>query len=432
MNLSKSALWQLFAGSFTASLILGILNFVISVPHGVSAASQDLALHADVTGVPLPGLGENEISQEEPITSEEPVGPSYEASLPVFEQAIIRRETQEEPQDLENNTPKSREIKGGETHYWKLTQDKLSGASTLDVPILPPGPRVGARDVQKGDDNDGARSELRRRQVPDRAVYITLNVCDQPIAKVNGPTGPTGPPPPLRLFISYNSDTNKRPGPNFNGRQNAFQAEGGYAGYNLTTSTDSFFGVSADDYPGYDGSYTYEMTASLDVPYTSYLERDDLFYVDSDTNAGFFVTHDLKDTLNSNTDDSRKWWMNSGAPFGIFIHNQNDSRILGLQRSYCGLKKHAQIKGNIAGLPASDSEAGVSLMGGDVPKQQILIKNLNGSSSYLAMMALGTSYSRAGPGNPGGGGAVWKSIAFQTKSGMWDREVRCSTTLKRV
>ncbi|MCJ1293909.1 stretch-activated cation channel mid1 [Xylographa carneopallida] len=245
--------------------------------------------------------------------------------------------------------------------------------------------------------------ELRRRQASDHLLYLTLSVCGQPSSAVSNPSGP---PPPLELYISQGMG-DECPGPNFAGQQAWLTADGGFSNYTNPTSGDSYFTVSALQAQGFNGNYTYELTASIDAPFTYYEELPGLFFVDSDQNSSFFMTNNLTISNSSKQQDA---WMQTGAPFTMFMHDANDMMITGLLRSYCGLNVSAQIR------TMTDIEVGMTTIAGGLPKQQFYVKGLNKTTPYHAVMALPSNYTQTGIGMPGGGGVVWQDILMTTKT----------------
>jgi calcium channel MID1 len=353
------------------------------------------------------------INQVHTLSADAQANIGYEPNFPGFQHSIVAR-ADYSPQALQNNVPANSTISQGQAQLWVFQKDQLDSAPSSDQPVLPPTDIVG--------DNrpNGAQSELKRRQSSIN-YYVTVNVCQQP-SPVN--PNPTGPPGPLQLYISLAS-TNTQPGPDADQQQQqSVVADGGYAVFEDASTGDVFFAVTAPSTPGFSGAYTYDITASIDAPYSGYRDYQDLFYVDSDTNAGLLVTNNLTVTNETGLDPGEQdeldalqtQWMNSPSPFSVFLHYQNDTQVLGLRKSWCGLKNYAQIKGIRSSLP-SNVNASMTEIGGGFAKQQFYISDLNGSSSYYAVMALETNYTKAGPGTKGGGGIVWQNITFTTKSG---------------
>lgn len=405
MHLPKlTPLQSRFAASFTASLILIILYLTFSNPHFAYAVDTGLIEHRDHNhpvivdeepGLPHRGsVGWDDDEEEE------------HGRQPIFAElgrGIVGRALEDPQIDaLENNMPGKKDISLGDQQFWLFSKKNLYGHRSLAT--LNQGKRDDEASLENEDDIRTAK-ELRKRQSTDRKFYLTLNVCNQPSAIV---PNPQKPPPQLAIYVSRSSN-NKRPNPS---AQDANQAvptvEQGYASYNDFTSDDVYIGISAPKTSDFQGTYNYELTISTDAAYTSYEEIDNtIFYIDSDSGGALFASSDLTDS------DSTA----SGPPFGVFVHNVNDTSILGISKSYCGLRNHAEIRGNIKGLETTNVEVGVTLAGGGLPKQQYFVRNLNSSSTYYAMRV--EENRNHGPGNVKGGGRVWKNITFNTKSGMY-------------
>ena len=316
---------------------------------------------------------------------------------------MIGRTDAQAPLTLQNNQPGVMSIMPGDTQCWMFPRSALGDRSSPATSRIPSSDDL--VDFDRMSEEMESRligSELKKRQGGDHSLYLTLSVCGQPSATVNNPSGP---PPPLELYISQISG-DQCPGPNFTGQQGWEPADGGFANYTDTTSGDSYFGVFAPTSSGFSGSYDYEITASIETPYTYYQDFQSLYYLDSDQNSSLLMTTNL---TTSNTSISQ--WMQSGSPFSVFLHPQEDVMITGLLRSYCGLNNSAAIR------TMNDIEVGMTTVAGGLPKQQYYVDGLNKSTAYYAVMALESNFSQSGSGNPGGGGTVWQDISFDTKAG---------------
>ncbi|KAL8683469.1 MAG: hypothetical protein Q9224_006679, partial [Gallowayella concinna] len=226
-------------------------------------------------------------------------------------------------------------------------------------------------------------------------------------------------PPQLRLYISQ-SPSNQKPGPDAAdlGKQSLKMADEGFASIPVNATADVYIGVEAPAAPGFTDYYNYELAASIDAPYHSLNSTDsNLHLIDSDTNSALFITSDLTNT--GPEDPVYKEWLSSPPPFIIFAHNQNDTAILGLRNSYCGLKNKAQIAAFKNGRNTDNVEVGVTTNRGlgNKPKEQVYITSLNGSSAYYGFLAIQGNSTAEGAGVVGGGGKVWKRTNFETKSG---------------
>ena len=403
-----------FAASFAASLILVILFLTVSRPQFVYAFEADLIEHRDhnhpflLDRYSLTQTLKIDKDNEEQSRVREFVGLDW---------SLVRRAAPDplEIKSLSNNIPgQSNYTPGGPTQVWSFLKAELEGPlSPPGTEILPANDKMRRDHVHTQDEEDDddyswqTHTELRKRQDKDRTYYLTLNVCDQPTPTTSDRSST---PPPLQVYISHDS---KNPGSG--SAQYLNYAANGYFDYSEQTADDIYVGVDAPNDPMFQGQYNYELTISIDSRYAAQPDYEQLYHLDSDSQAGLFVSENLTDdTTNSSLGQA---WMDSGSPFSIFVHNQNDVTFTGLMKSFCGLKKHAQIKGNIKSLNTTEVEVKMTTLSGGFPKEQFLVKNLNSSSQYHAIMALESNYSNSGPGNVNGGGTVWNAISFSTKAG---------------
>ena len=318
----------------------------------------------------------------------------YESSFLGADRGIIGRA--DAPQVLANNFPGKDNIDSGDTQVWTFPKEAFAPKSARALATH--------TDLAEGDAWDRAQLSdeveeraLRRRETDNTTLYITLNICDQPQPKIKNPNGA---PTPLQLYIS--TDPNNRR-PDKNNRNIAVPINFGYGVESFSASDDVYLSVTAPDKSSqFAGGYSYELTASVDQAFTTYIDKDEMVFVDSDTHAAL---------LSSN-------YTTDASIYGVFVHPQDDPTILGLSSSYCGLKNWARVKGNIDNLSTGDVDTGVMILGGNKTKQQFYVKNLNGSSAYYGIMALDSNYTgnKDTNGTSGGGGKVWKTMNFTTKA----------------
>lgn len=298
---------------------------------------------------------------------------------------------------LANNVPGKGEIRygEGEPDYWTFPEAQLSSKSS-EASAAPSS--LAERHVNEEPYTLDVleKGSFQPRQEDARTLYITLNMCEQPRPK---DTNPTGRIAPLQLYISTDPKTLK---PDQLHNDYAVPVEYGYGAQNLSVvSSNVYFAVTApSENSQFDGSFKYELTASLDEPYTSFVgDSTNLVLVDSDPNAALFSTTAANTTR-----------------YSIFVHPQNDAAFWGLSGSYCALKRQAQIVGNLGEESKGGVETGVMNLGGPPSKQQFYTKGLNGSSAYYAILAAdGDINSNGGrDGVAGRGGKVWKEVNFTT------------------
>ena len=304
-------------------------------------------------------------------------------------------------QTLANNAPGKLNINGGQSQYWSFPRTAIQGRKSPATPGLPS--PLGQQNLSKRDNSEPA---LKQRQ-DQITIYISLNTCDQPTAKSSNTKGA---PDQLKLYISTSSGNQK---PDATKNDQVVPVDGGFGSINITANNDVYFGVSAPTNDGFTGSYNYELTASIDGFYSTYHDQTESYFVDSDGHSVLVYTNDtVGPAINSSNPLFHQWLNIQPPPFSIYVHAQENPAILGLQNSMCGLQNHAQIR------TATDYDTSMTLAGGGQPKQQFHIKGLNASSAYYAIVGIKGNSTDAGGGVVHGGGTVWKTMNFTTKSGQ--------------
>ena len=328
----------------------------------------------------------------------------YEPIFPAVARTIIGRQEHSSSKDLRNNAPGEGTVSPGKIDYWRFPSSELHGMLSNEVLLVPPG-----QDRQ----GEGARSDRHRelkRQAAEPMLHLTLSVCTQP-----SPSGPqmNQPPPQLGFLVSW---TNQEPGTGPDAHPSPVPVVEGFGRYDNPMSGDVYVAVQAPSATGYSGSYTYEITGSIDTPYSDYLDSTYLHILDSDAGAGLLITGNLTEPDDT---EAIQRWIALGPRFSVFTQNTNDTQFAGVRRSYCGLENSAAAKVDVGGLDASsppNGQTGLTTFGGGAAKQQFYVGNLNRSSTYYAILGLQTNYSTAGSGHPGGGGTVWRHISITTKN----------------
>jgi len=322
---------------------------------------------------------------------------AYESEFVGVDRSIIGRATND--QTLGNNAPGKLNLQSGDStgQFWTFPNETLFGPKTPQTSGLP--------SLLAG------QSALPAPRGPDeRMLYISLTTCDQPTPKVPKPNGAPGQ---LELYVSTSS-SNKEPDQKHNNY--AVAIDGGFGWLNVSVKSDVYLGIFAPNNDEYTGIYSYQLTASIDAFYASLYNARNVFFIDSDTNSALLYTNNL--TNQNSTSEVAQQWMNSSTKFSIYVQNQDDPSILGLQNSVCGLKNHAQIQGSA--VTATMTMAGANP---PEPKQQFYVKNLNGSSSYYAIVTIDGNSTVSKGGAVGGGGTVWNfadfATNFTTKSGTF-------------
>jgi calcium channel MID1 len=416
-----SPLQSRLAASVLASLMLLLLYFTLSSPHFAYASEIDSIHPEDHNHERLlfSYLFDND-DDEEDLDSREL---EYESTFVGVDRGIIGRASTD-PIALTNNVAGTSDLKQGETVMFKFSNSSLWGNHSDEGTGLPSPVRLVRRsDAEMGDatdylDEDQTGSEdvrLRPRQVDSgatREVYISLNTCNQPATNKT-----SGIPPQLELYVSTSPD-NTSPGPDSTGDQTQVTIDGGAGMFSFDASGDIYVAVTAPNTTNFYGTYSVSVAASIDDYYHYYNSSEtNLYLIDSDGNSALLITNNLT-TLPENSTVYQEW-MNLAPPFGMFANNQNDTAILGIQHSYCGLENYAQIAATKGGVHTDIVQMGMTSRGlGNLPKQQFYFDGLNASSSYYGILAMNGNSTATGDGVVGGGGKVWKTMNFTTLSGM--------------
>ncbi|RMZ83570.1 hypothetical protein DV738_g1129, partial [Chaetothyriales sp. CBS 135597] len=252
-----------------------------------------------------------------------------------------------------------------------------------------------------------------------------------PAAAVNGPHGTAGTglpganetaeesstavPPQLEMYISV-SNSNSKPGPQVDDPdQQTVTVEGGYGLFTVTVNSSVYVGVTAPNTTQFSGIWNYEIAASIDAPYHSANTTwPNLYFVDSDNHAALLITNDTTEADSNST--IFKEWMSLKAPYGMFAIPHTSPSLYAVRRSYCGLKNLASISANIEGVVNQNTGSMTSRGLGGKPKEQFYLTNLTSSTSYWGVLAMQGNSTASGAGVIGGGGAVWATMNFTTKS----------------
>ena len=313
----------------------------------------------------------------------------YEPDFIGADRSIIGRSPTDD-QALVNNVPGQLNIEQGASQFWSFPSKALSGPKSPQSTGLP------SAFPDQINHTAAASSD-------GTTLYISLNTCLQP-----SPQSPNtnGSADQLKLYVSTSSDQ-----PNNDDNDYAVPVDGGFAWLNISSvKTDVYIGVVAPKVEGFTGIYNYELTASIDGFYASYYDKPELYFVDSDTTSALLYTSNTTNN-NSSTQVYKNWMSRDPLPFTLFVQNQDNPSLLGLQRSYCALKNLAQVS-----MPDIDTTM-TSLNNGQ-PQQQFHAKALNGTSTYYAILAVDGNSTASGAGVVGGGGIVWETLGnITTKQG---------------
>lgn len=391
------------AAAFSASVILIILYFALTSPPVAYAAELAPRIPPDHNHPIIFDL------LQAVEDTEEGIAPALEHGQPLLYEGLVTR-APPGVLALSNNDPQSMNIDAGQIQNWVFPKENIAGPPGVVGPGLP-------SDGSIGDGQIDNRIELRKRQNI-KTVYVTANTCKQPSISISAAPSEVdgGSPPQLQLWVSQSTSL-VVPGPSTqdNPGQKHIGFEGGYAILEINTNQDVYIGISAPNTSGWAGNWNYEIAVSIDTPFHS-VDKNwaNLFLVDGDSHAVLLVTNDT--TQENATSEVHRQWMAIAPPYGVFAHNQNDSTILGVQNSFCGLKNQAQIMANIQDAENPNIAGMVSRGIGGKPKEQIYITDLNASSTYYGFLVMEGNSTASGNGVVGGGGKVWKAMNFSTKS----------------
>ena len=316
-------------------------------------------------------------------------GGTYEADFIGAVRSIIGRAPTDD-QALANNVPGQLNIEQGQSQFWSFPSKALSGPKSPQTTGLPSA-FPNQTNYAANASSDGT------------TLYISFNTCLQPSPQSSNTNGS---PDQLKLYVSTSSDNQQ---PNSNNYDHAVPVDGGFAWLNITSvKSDVYIGVVAPKVQAFTGVYNYELTVSIDGFYASYYDQPELYFVDSDTTSALLYTSNTTND-NSSTLVYKNWMSLNPPPFALFVQNQNNPSLLGIQKSYCALKNLAQV---------SNVDTVMTSLNNGQPQQQFHAKALNGSSSYYAILAVDGNSTESGSGVVGGGGMVWDTLNFTTKQGI--------------
>ncbi|KAI9807272.1 MAG: stretch-activated cation channel mid1 [Piccolia ochrophora] len=412
-----------FAASFAASLLLLLIYFFAFNPH--FAYATDSIQPEDHNHLLLYGFDALEGDGGEAAASALGESDRYHPDFFGVNRGLVGRA----PDNLvlRNNEPANMEVSTGESQHFDFRRVELFGECAPETPGLPPYFANGTRSGKY----EAERSDCASQDGSSRLLYITINTCSQPARK---DADDSEPPPQLRLFVSTSANIDT-PGPDNSATEVLeVRLSQGYGVANVRASGDVFLGVTAPSPPtGFEGDYSYQLAASIDAPFHSYVDIDrNLFLVDSDSAAVLLITDNL--TSAEPSDELYKQWTDLAPPFTLFAHDTNDTAIDGLEHSFCGLQRNAKMSTPIkptedtekrqdgddapsAPPPDDGSKVTMTTRGlGEMPKQQFYLNGLQASASYTGILAMRGNSTADGGGVVGGGGTVWRAMNFTSKT----------------
>jgi calcium channel MID1 len=418
------------AACLGTSVILVIIYLSLSPSHFAYAAELDSILHDDHNHHRI-GVGHSlnlaaDIDWSESGNTLDAdgfdVAADYQAEFPGVSRELVGR-APPVVAPLKNNNPSATNIAPGETNEYVFASSEVYGPpGTLRTGLPWSISRSDGTAIQKRSDTaskEGAGTDvhdLLRRQATNgtaKTVYISVNTCTQPSAN----SGQTGTPPQLTLFYSVNESTTS---PSLNNNAVKLSFEQGYASAMVNATGNVYFSVVASNLTDqFSGQWHYSIAASIDASYFYYEDTKDtpfIWTVDTDSNSALLATRNLTDANDPEVSDEtkalREKWMKMTAnpPFTMKIFNTSSPNITGIERSYCGWNTLGM---NPVTISYNMTQRGV----GQNPKQQFYATGLQPGQNYTAILAYdGVNSTNADV--VAGGGQVWKSITFTTKTGM--------------
>ncbi|KAI9677510.1 MAG: stretch-activated cation channel mid1 [Caeruleum heppii] len=423
-----SPLQSRFAASLAASLLL-VLIYLLSTQPSFAYAADSIPPEDHNHRRLLHSHGVDHLlgaADETPFDL-------YEAHFPGMDRGIIGRRAPEGITALGNNAPRLGNLDFGRIDNWVFPRETL----------LEPRHQSSKAPVRRESGGNTSQVEsgqaIIERQDSSTSVFITLNTCLQPSSTSSDSTSP---PPPLEIFISRTA-SNPRPGPDSPAdSQETLIATAGYASLELSASDDIFISISAPSAPSgeafNDDPYNYELAVSIDAPYHTSTEIPFMNLVDTDSGSALFFTSPLPAPFLDPSDPQKVLDDDLPPPFTLFAHNTNSTTnsIAGLENSYCGLKNRAQrltsqdngddlsilpppvppsFPSSSNGRPEKDRRDGIDPQTRQ-PRQQIHLRGLNASSTYVAILAMTGNGTDSGGGIIGGGGHIYAPLRFTTKS----------------
>jgi calcium channel MID1 len=350
----------------------------------------------------------------------------YAPDFAYFDRSVIGRQ-QEEVKQLTADKKEDAQATERTTKYFRFKADQSSGNGARAVPAGAYGPEnrsQGKTDgessiSEEGAEEDGSEDGLEKRQ-SEQQIWISANTCRQPTPNV---TIISGSPPQLTLYVSTSAN-NQKPGPD-TPDTTAVPFASGFANVTLQTNSEIYIGVSAPSLPkGWDGSWSYEIAASVQGQYHNYANNSTfIFMVDTDSDSTLFITNNF---TSSNSPEEVEKWRNHN-PFSMYAFpTANWSDMTGLEASYCGLKQQFD------SLDVKVSSSISTIFGNGIPVSQFHVQGLESNTNYTGFLAVaGNDTAFMDLPNIGlvrAGGEVFQRFEWKTKSGMLPIFLRTNTS----
>ncbi|KAF2660839.1 hypothetical protein K491DRAFT_687965 [Lophiostoma macrostomum CBS 122681] len=309
----------------------------------------------------------------------------YVGDFKYFDRSLIGR-AEEGVDTLTNNEAKEMDTTPGTTKYFVLEKSQIQARRRAyqDSSLELRDTVNTSESATEDEDGPHARDLLQSRQGSDQ-VYITVNTCQQPIPEHIA----TDDPPQLTLYVSTSAN-NQKPGPKSKDGVTSITFQHGYGAYNATTTSDVYIGIDAPALTkGWNGSFSFQITASTDAPYDTYDQWDTfLRMVDTDADSSLFVTQDLLSERND-TANITNWMGVTPVPFSMYAFKSTDWGGKGLEWSKCGLQwslDHALNSTNSTQKITVDTT--MTNRSTSLPKGQFHVMGLEKNTSYVGFLAM--------------------------------------------
>lgn len=336
----------------------------------------------------------------------------YAPEFAYFDRSLVGRQ-EDDLNELNDNQMVGMDIAPNTTRHFRFKKSQLRRRLLLEEIEVTRESENSNGTLRQAEEENAPGVGIQKRQAQTQ-LRISANTCKQPTPTV---LLVTDPPPQLKLWVWTQAAGSKTSSSRSRDAKNV-TFESGHVNYTLATDQDVFITVDAPSLTqGWNGSWHFEIAATAnDVYYHSYNDTTNfIFMVDTDSDSTLFITHDLTDF--NDTAKVAEWKKkNEGLnmPFNIYAFPDDKwSPLMGLERSYCGLKD--QFQDNKMFVNTSIT----TMFGQGLPRGQFHVQGLETSTNYTGFLILNGNTNITGNDTTvGAGGQVFKAFNWQTKAGM--------------